>query len=242
MAAAASATASFDWKDVSTFKDLQQNVILFLRGKHTTSPWHGTPVDPETVPLLEDLITLNQGGFITTESQPDEYTKKDIQRAYVSGLLDTRIHSLEFLMDTLETRPSICAITYRYKDGDVNILNHPIGNPNADSTQYILTKSIKNNVETAYTVLQFQYIPDSASMILDNLDNEALRGEIMEYCLYVTFINNTDPTETSPKDTFLPSLLQALAIPTREGGGRTKRRSKTYRKKGRKHTRRLRKI
>ena len=58
------------FKDVQTYRDLQDVNILFLQGKLKKTPYHLGPVDEETIPLLENLITINDLGFISVMGQP----------------------------------------------------------------------------------------------------------------------------------------------------------------------------
>jgi hypothetical protein len=60
--------APFD--NAKTYKDVVAANVLFLEGKLSRSPYHYGPIDEETVPIVNDLIRLNQCGFITVQSQP----------------------------------------------------------------------------------------------------------------------------------------------------------------------------
>ncbi len=55
---------------VKTYDDLIKANVAFLEGKVEATPYHHGPVDPETAPLLEDLIFLNKKGFLSVNGQP----------------------------------------------------------------------------------------------------------------------------------------------------------------------------
>ncbi len=73
------------WENVDSYVELQELMMLFLDGKLETSPWHGDPVDEETVPLLQNLINIVMRGFVTVESQPGTCDEHELQRAYITG-------------------------------------------------------------------------------------------------------------------------------------------------------------
>jgi hypothetical protein len=91
------------WEKSESFRNLQENMVLFLQGKCDENPWHGAPVDPETIPLLETLREINIKGFITVEGQPGTILDKkigietsfgsigetytEVQRAYMCGFI-----------------------------------------------------------------------------------------------------------------------------------------------------------
>jgi len=60
------------WKNVNTYKKLQDGSIEFLKGNIGTTMFHGGPIDPETVQLLGPLIKINELGFVSIEGQPGE--------------------------------------------------------------------------------------------------------------------------------------------------------------------------
>ena len=78
--------SSDPWRTARTLEDLAQATIAFLRGDLGETPVHGGPPDPETAPLIADLMRMNAAGFITVDSQPGEVSPGWSQRAYVEGL------------------------------------------------------------------------------------------------------------------------------------------------------------
>lgn len=113
------------WGNIQTFEELQQAMIMFLSGQLPSNPWHETNVDPETVPLLENLHYLNGLGFITTESQPGTCSLSDRQRAYIQGFIHRDLVTKTFLRRLEDL--NIYAILMDYKRNKVIETNnyHP---------------------------------------------------------------------------------------------------------------------
>lgn len=71
-----------------TPQQLAAATIGFLRGETDQTPAHLGPIDEETVCLVEDLVRINELGFITDNSQPGERDEFGSQRAWVDGYCD----------------------------------------------------------------------------------------------------------------------------------------------------------
>lgn len=89
---------SKEFDRVRTYQDLIAVNVAFLRGEIDHTPYHGGPIDRETVPLLGKLVQVNQFGFVTVCGQPavdlesgfNEKTKKFWQvrqRPFLEGYL-----------------------------------------------------------------------------------------------------------------------------------------------------------
>lgn len=63
-----------NWSEAESFDDMTILMSKFLVGKLDRTPWHGAPVDPETIPMLDSLRMLNVMGFMPVESQPGTCT------------------------------------------------------------------------------------------------------------------------------------------------------------------------
>lgn len=70
------------FETVQTYKQLLDTNIKFLKGEIEETPYHGGPVDTETLPLLEDLVMLNEKGFFTVSSQPSMKTKVFVDKTW----------------------------------------------------------------------------------------------------------------------------------------------------------------
>ena len=70
-----------------TFDDLKAMTIGMLTGvTKDTFDFFG-PIEEETRPLLENIVTLNFYPFLTSNSQPNKYDDDERQKAYVSGYM-----------------------------------------------------------------------------------------------------------------------------------------------------------
>ena len=58
------------YKNVRTYKDLIKTNVAFLQGKIYHTPYHLGPIDPETIPLVQNLVRINEMGFFSTSGQP----------------------------------------------------------------------------------------------------------------------------------------------------------------------------
>jgi hypothetical protein len=131
----------FDWKSVSSLRELKHHIVQFLNGKHKTSPWYHAPVNSETVPLLGNLIQLNNMGFITTQGQPTDYIYPvkhhktgniiiqdggqlaEIKHGYMDGILDGRQYSISKLIKHIQNDRDTCALIYKFIN-DKNEINN----------------------------------------------------------------------------------------------------------------------
>lgn len=58
------------YRRIKTYKDLLKANVAFLRGKISETPYHLGPIDEETIPLVNDLVKINEAGFLSIEGQP----------------------------------------------------------------------------------------------------------------------------------------------------------------------------
>lgn len=70
------------WREAKSINDLGSLVAKWLRCEKSVIPGHVGPPDPETEHIVEDLIHLNEHGFITVNSQPQLF----MQKSWVSGI------------------------------------------------------------------------------------------------------------------------------------------------------------
>lgn len=78
-----------------SFDELLEHNICFIKGVYPCAPYHLGAINAETIPIQQDLIALNETGFMTIDSQPAIIASDRMQREYVEGyILNTRMHSL----------------------------------------------------------------------------------------------------------------------------------------------------
>lgn len=79
------------WDKVTTEAELQHKMLRFLAGELQETPWHRTPLDPESTLIIERLVRLTELGLITTCSQPGMAGSSERQRAFVEGLVNDAV-------------------------------------------------------------------------------------------------------------------------------------------------------
>lgn len=78
------------WSACHTLADLAKVTTQWLQGEVRYFPGHNDPSEPpleETKDLIKILVSLNQAGYVTTNSQPGQSMTRDgnAQRAFVRG-------------------------------------------------------------------------------------------------------------------------------------------------------------
>ncbi|KAF9253912.1 hypothetical protein DTO013E5_2039 [Penicillium roqueforti] len=58
------------WGEPKSIKDISDIFVKFLTGKLDRLPWSDSPITTEAREIQEDLLNLNQRGFLTINSQP----------------------------------------------------------------------------------------------------------------------------------------------------------------------------
>ena len=81
-----SPTTKQAWLDVTSFADLSHTMVRFLEGELLSSPNHYWGLDPESSPIVADLVALTRRGLVTHGSQPALSTPESRQRACVDLL------------------------------------------------------------------------------------------------------------------------------------------------------------
>ena len=78
---------ALSWETAKTLKDLGELTARWLEGADIEHPcYQGGGPDPETSPLVPDLVELNRSEFVTECSQPGQpMTNGSGQRAFVAG-------------------------------------------------------------------------------------------------------------------------------------------------------------
>lgn len=126
----------FKWSTLKNTSQLKKEMINYLKGKYTTSPWMGDSLLFESKDILNELLRINELNYITVESQPDliEFplihfkTKEKIlkngeelvykQHFYSSGLVDKRKVDLECLKSKLGEIPHFFSVIFDFNPPD----------------------------------------------------------------------------------------------------------------------------
>lgn len=103
-------------KSIDEIKKLN---MQFIKGEIYNTCYHYGPLNRESNRVHNELVKMNELGFITTGSQPGEEKVKSQQRGTVSGLIDKRIFE-----KFRRVMYNICDDIYIRKCDDVNMLQH----------------------------------------------------------------------------------------------------------------------
>jgi hypothetical protein len=76
--------AIYTFNNISSIDELQQLTLDFLKGKIIATNYHFGPLHQESKKIINELIKMNELGFITTCSQPGDQE----QRGYVCGIIN----------------------------------------------------------------------------------------------------------------------------------------------------------
>jgi hypothetical protein len=79
--------AIYTFEHVSSPNELQKLTVDFIKGKIIATNYHYNPLHKESNKIIDELIKMNELGFITTSSKPGDLTESKRQRGYVRGLL-----------------------------------------------------------------------------------------------------------------------------------------------------------
>jgi len=79
--------AIYTFEHVSSPNELQKLTIDFLKGKIIGTNYYYGSLREESNKIIDELIKMNELGFITISSKPGEVTQSKRQRGYVRGLL-----------------------------------------------------------------------------------------------------------------------------------------------------------
>lgn len=72
---------------VTSFNDIVQLNCAFIMGDLYQTPYHGGPLMVESMPMKRDLLTVNQKGFVSYDSQPPMETEDIRQKSYLMGYI-----------------------------------------------------------------------------------------------------------------------------------------------------------
>lgn len=231
------------WKSLRTFEELQREMIRFLQAKHAVNPWSYGAVDPETTPLLQDLIKINELGVVSINGQPGTFSypstnghppgwklseTAEIQHGYLEGFVSRA--RWEHLLPHLRGSPGICVGAYDYalKQGFIEHL--PISRdvyvrPDKDMLVYNLTRFVRTidggRTEMGSREFTTFFVGDlsgTAENALRSITSRALVDDLRRRCVYVHFVHNAVGSMDAPQAGLgLEAKLVSLLIEVHAG-------------------------
>ena len=103
--------SSNPWPHARHYGDMTRAGHGFATGRVTHTPWHGGPLDPESVSMKGDFAELHKQGVLTVESQPPQCDGEARKKSYLIGFVPTKhAHAL----DAALRRHGIVTFFYEY--------------------------------------------------------------------------------------------------------------------------------
>ena len=89
---------AFDlWGCPQSFKDLSDLVVSYLKNDLKSLPWSDGPIGEDTAIIVDKLISLNQRGFLTMNSQPSLNCIKSSDKVYGWGPKNGYVFQKQYL-------------------------------------------------------------------------------------------------------------------------------------------------
>ena len=171
---------------------LRNNVIDYLRGDVSSTPWNDAPVSTEYTFALNMLAIINSLGFITIKGQGGLKSDTIIERGYLVTLVDKNTPNLEAFFSTIENDKSIFVSIVDLNERTTRFLNPPT----SETPHY---NSILNILHLGWTQKGDRVERYEHDMLLSHMLGSgytyisALSPELMKYarehCYVVTFVN-----------------------------------------------------
>lgn len=176
------------WSTATTFSELIDVNIKFLKGEINESPWHCGPLNGESFSILDKLIEINEKGLLTTSSQPGVFNFIENvgpyhQKAYVSGFIS--FADLHITLSTMNVPDYVIVLSSQSGHKVINQQNSALCYP---------VSYFERNYATAIPLRESMFEEEVGWLKLEN--PTLAETMLQENYIYVTFIsklaNNND--------------------------------------------------
>ena len=202
------------YKETTTFKNLICLNIAFLKGILKVTPYHGGPVDNETIPLLSQLVQLNKKGFLSTNGQPgsignftsplDGVYYQENQKSFIRGYMHKSLSAK--LQSFIQDKPFYIVIINKK-----SIVYDSIPVPKYNLTRYINLEDPNEPYDDYTNVFKNRYEPYTE---FDNYNvNSLLKEDYVLVELYSKVYGEGYSTEQLLLD-FFKSITNTFEIDT----------------------------
>lgn len=113
--------AIYTFENVKSVNELQKLTLDFIKGKIIATNYQYGPLYKESQKIINELIKMNEFGFITINSQPGEITENRRQRGYVCGLI--KKNKLDKFIELLYEISSHIYIRHTHDDSLISSLS-----------------------------------------------------------------------------------------------------------------------
>jgi hypothetical protein len=172
--------SSNPWPHARHYRNLTRAGHGFVTGKVKSTPWHGGPLDPESVSMTGNFAQLHKQGVLTVESQPGHCDHHEKKKSYLVGFLPTKhAHAL----DAALRRKGIVTFFYEYRTG------RSFGSMDAylrsgDNQAHVLTL----NSGRPYTML-YHDMTRMAKDHLKNINSAAAKTDVVDRVCFFELFN-----------------------------------------------------
>lgn len=201
------------WDKCENFTGLKELMALFLLGKIKKNPWYNGELNPETIPLLKDLVQINKKGLVSLNGQPGVYETEKLsngkilykyQRAYIQGFMK-RKHFEKFAKKLLAKEKYIIAFAkdekaYQYL-GDIDSVFEKYKDDDTE-TLYLTYQFTLGDYFSLDTFFPKDMIPEDYEAIRYN---GQLHNELVE-STYIVYITEKEPGNNN----LLRDILECL--------------------------------
>lgn len=181
------------WELVSSYDDLKLAMTHWLKGDINWTFNHSGCPDPETTPLIEKLIKINELGFVSTNGQPSLET----QKSFIAGFLpfDLTKSFIQFMsersernIERSERKTRACEIETSSVKGfyyRVDFIDSKLSYLNVDTfPEYPFALTIDNN--EVYTSLPENYRLEDFTMAPLNI--QSVLVDLKCACVFISSV------------------------------------------------------
>jgi len=195
------------WAGVSTYSQLVSTNEQFVQGKLASAPYHRGPLEPDSLPLVDDLLGLHALGVLTVGGQGGLVEPEWVQKPYISLVVPKSQEAKRFTEALLD---SDLAVFTRHREEGART-NVASDDPDASRGRYGLHYGVSRRVPGHWTTriaalpvedstYGFHLYPKIARLISDSYAIEVAGRQVGETELEKQVISIAREAGLSPAD------------------------------------------
>lgn len=170
------------WPHARHYDNLARAGHGFVTGRLKSTPWHGTPLDPESVSMTGDFAQLHKQGVLTIESQPAHCDGNAKQKSYLQGFVPQK-HAHE--LDAALRRHGVVTYFYDFRAGrgfgnlETYLRSH-------DEARVL---TLERSGRQYTTLPPIKHMPAVAREALELIGSAAARNDVMHRVCWFEIVN-----------------------------------------------------